>query len=138
MLKKYKGNKNGFTLVEVIVVLVILAILAAISFPALTGYIDRANEAAAIEYGRTVLIAAQTLASKEYSAGTKPKDIVISDTEIANLSACDKISFKENIKLNENTAKVEAFKVYYSPDGASPGTASKIISYTIAGGFKVG
>ena len=38
-------NKNGFTLVEMIVVLVILAILAAITIPALIKYIDEAREA---------------------------------------------------------------------------------------------
>lgn len=43
MFKKLK-DKKGFTLVELIVVLVILAILAALLIPALTGYIDRANE----------------------------------------------------------------------------------------------
>ncbi|WP_456065755.1 type II secretion system protein [Gemmiger sp.] len=33
-----KHKKNGFTLVELIVVLVILAVLAALLVPALTGY----------------------------------------------------------------------------------------------------
>ena len=37
-----KHKKNGFTLVELIVVLVILAVLAALLVPALTGYIDKA------------------------------------------------------------------------------------------------
>lgn len=39
-----KNNKKGFTLVELIVVLVILAILIALLVPALTGYIDKANQ----------------------------------------------------------------------------------------------
>ena len=43
MFKKLK-DKKGFTLVELIVVLVILAILAALLIPALTGYIDKANQ----------------------------------------------------------------------------------------------
>lgn len=40
---KRKTDNNGFTLVELIVVLVILAILAAILVPALLGYIDDAK-----------------------------------------------------------------------------------------------
>ena len=47
MFKKLK-DKKGFTLVELIVVLVILAILVALLVPALTGYIDKANQEKAI------------------------------------------------------------------------------------------
>ena len=49
MFKKLK-DKKGFTLVELIVVLVILAILAALLVPALTGYIDKANNEKIIAY----------------------------------------------------------------------------------------
>ncbi|MDR0875210.1 MAG: prepilin-type N-terminal cleavage/methylation domain-containing protein [Clostridiales Family XIII bacterium] len=60
------NNKKGFTLVEVIVVIVILAILAAIAIPALTGYIDKANEKKYISVVRTNMTAMQTLLSEEY------------------------------------------------------------------------
>ena len=43
MKRRVFGNKKGFTLVEVIVVLLILAILSSIVIPSLTGYIDDAN-----------------------------------------------------------------------------------------------
>lgn len=69
-----RNRKKGFTLVEVIVVLVILAILAALMIPALTGWIDRANERSAIVEARQVLLAAQTMAS-EIHAG------VLAETE---------------------------------------------------------
>lgn len=65
MFKKLK-NKKGFTLVELIVVLVILAILAALLVPALTGYIDRANNEAIISKTRSLVMAAQTLESEAY------------------------------------------------------------------------
>ena len=45
MQKKEKNTRNGFTLVELIVVLVILAILAAFMIPALIQYIERSLEA---------------------------------------------------------------------------------------------
>lgn len=38
-----KGNKKGFTLVEIIVVLIIIAILVAIAIPAFTQYIDKSR-----------------------------------------------------------------------------------------------
>jgi type IV pilus assembly protein PilA len=65
-----KNKKKGFTLVEVIVVLVILAILAAIAIPALTGYIDKANEKAVISQVRSTVVAAQTIVSEGYQDGS--------------------------------------------------------------------
>jgi type IV pilus assembly protein PilA len=65
---KKKNNKKGFTLIEVIVVLVILAILAAIAIPALTGYIDKANQRAISTEAGTVKVALQAIASDSYAA----------------------------------------------------------------------
>ena len=75
MLSKIRAlkEKKGFTLVELIVVLVILAILAALLIPALTGYIDRANNQKVIATTRQVVMAAQTCTSEAYgksSTGT--------------------------------------------------------------------
>ncbi|NCC43659.1 MAG: type II secretion system protein, partial [Clostridia bacterium] len=69
-MNKYKRNKHGFTLVELIVVLVILAILAAILVPALTGYIDKAREKTAISQCRACVQAAQTLASERHTSSS--------------------------------------------------------------------
>ena len=75
MLNKLKARKSqlqakgGFTLVELIVVLVILAILAALLIPALTGYIDKANEKKIVSQTRQVVMAAQTLVSSAYGEG---------------------------------------------------------------------
>lgn len=52
-------KSTGYTLVELIVTLVILAVLAALLMPALTGYIDKAQEAAVIAEARAVLTASQ-------------------------------------------------------------------------------
>ena len=65
-IERLKKSKKGFTLVEIIVVLVIIAILAAIAIPAMTGWIDKANDRAILAEARTVLLAAQTLASESY------------------------------------------------------------------------
>ena len=77
MKKVTKSSKKGFTLVELIVVLVILAILAAMLVPALTGYIKRARQEKDYQMAATVLTAAQSAATYQYSilakGGTMPK-----------------------------------------------------------------
>lgn len=68
-----KNKKKGFTLVELIVVLAILAILAAMLVPALTGYIDKANEKKINSLTRQVVVAAQTVVSEKYASNSNFK-----------------------------------------------------------------
>lgn len=67
MKKRLMGNKKGFTLVELIVVLVILAILAALLIPALTGYIEKAEKKSIQSEARYALTAVQTEISDHYT-----------------------------------------------------------------------
>ena len=48
-------KRNGFTLVELIVVLAILAVLAGLLVPSLTGYIDKAKKAKSLANARGFL-----------------------------------------------------------------------------------
>lgn len=97
MFKKLK-NKKGFTLVELIVVLVILAILAALLVPALTGYIDKANQEKVIAECRSVVMAAQTTASEYYGLNKGLKDSTDADnvkTALAQIQTLAEVPTKK-------------------------------------------
>lgn len=81
MFKKLK-DKKGFTLVELIVVLVILAILAALLVPALTGYIDKANDEKVTATTRQIVMAAQTEVSEAYGKASGGKLAGSGDTAV--------------------------------------------------------
>jgi prepilin-type N-terminal cleavage/methylation domain len=85
-------SKKGFTLVEIIVVLVILAILAAILIPSMVGYIDKANKKTAVVEARSCVMAAQTICSENYKAGTT----LALTAEVENTSGT-KVAFSEAI-----------------------------------------
>ena len=76
-----KNKKKGFTLVELIVVLAILAILAAMLVPALTGYIDKANEKKAVAAARQYAIAAQSVVADAYAANDKITEITVTKND---------------------------------------------------------
>ena len=101
-IRKMK-NQKGFTLVELIVVLVILAILAAMLVPALTGYIDKANNQKIVATTRQVVMAAQTEVSEAYGQNvledgtiTIAEDGVVSNKKATNTAttAVDEVPVK--------------------------------------------
>ena len=93
-----KNKKKGFTLVELIVVLAILAILAAMLVPALTGYIDKANEKKTLATARQYYVAAQTVASEAYANGVFINNIFTDG---------DKIKIIVNGKLSQGPNRPE-------------------------------
>lgn len=115
-------NKKGFTLVELIVVLVILAILIALLVPALTGYIDKANEKKVLAEAKLALNAAQVTETDAYSAqststtsyqGVTNFDAIAKKTD----TGADGKKAAELIKLGEVKDEVTVFK--YSSDPAT-------------------
>lgn len=92
-----KDSKKGFTLVELIVVLVILAILAAIMVPTMIGWIDKAREKQVLVEGRTIYLAAQTLASEEYGKPTPNLDENVEEEDVRDLSGITGGAFEVTI-----------------------------------------
>jgi len=132
-IRKMK-NKKGFTLVELIVVLVILAILAALLVPALTGYIDKANNEKVVSETRMLTMAIQTEASSAYAEGSDATSwatdsnhvkSIISLAEIKALNATTKTAkFAASIDKNYKVKTVNYFdgSKYYCTYDSAKGT----------------
>lgn len=116
-IRKMK-NKKGFTLVELIVVLVILAILAALLIPALTGYIDKANEEKVIAECRMATMAAQTESSVLYGKMVNGADLTSATKDDLDKAAA------EAVKLGEYKAGA---KVSVEVTLASNGAVTQVI-----------
>ena len=129
-IRKMK-NQKGFTLVELIVVLVILAILAAMLVPALTGYIDKANNEKIIATTRQVVMAAQTEVSEAYASKTLADTTTITitggDTKtiVAAPATSTQVSGANILKL----AEVGKFTSDDKFDGLTNGISSITIKY---------
>ena len=72
-MKKLLKKAEGFTLVELIVVIAILGILAAVAVPAYSGYLTKANEAADMVQLDAVKTAVQAAYAKEDDMPTSIK-----------------------------------------------------------------
>lgn len=124
-------DKKGFTLVEVIVVLVILAILAAIVIPSMVGWIDKAKQKSAVVEGRSMLLAAQTIASENYiNASTALTVTALTDDQKVKAAALADVDASFTSSVDLDGGKVTAFTMT-SSDGYT-------VTYAKETGFTVG
>lgn len=127
MLSKIRAlkEKKGFTLVELIVVLVILAILAALLIPALTGYIDKANEKKIVATTRQVVMAAQAEVSEAYGKASGAKLVGGDKVNVmASSQAVDGINPVEIGVLAELVTKSDDTNPTYTPKSGITATVS--------------
>ncbi|MDR0305834.1 MAG: prepilin-type N-terminal cleavage/methylation domain-containing protein [Chitinispirillales bacterium] len=78
-----KSQKNGFTLVEVIVVAVIVLILSAVAIPMYNGYVRQARQDTAQNLAETAAAAANTIWRR---IGTPPGDGTVTPNDPAKLN----------------------------------------------------
>lgn len=128
-MKKFRKNKKGFTLVEVIVVLVILAILIAIAVPSVMKYIDDANEAKYLAEARAVYVAAEAEVTKDYADDRNLNGSIYGtdetiETEVEKAVGFPVDSITVNPKLEEglNPNDIESYTVVFtSPSSKEEG-----------------
>lgn len=92
-------NEEGFTLVELIVVMVILTILTGIMVPSVIGWIDKAREQQVLVNARTLFMATQTIVTEEYVQGntdfsSSDGDVVDEIITLSGMEQVDDLDFE--------------------------------------------
>ena len=106
-MKMFK-KKDGFTLVELIVVIAILAILAGVAIPAYSGYLEKAKDASVITELDALVTACQG-ANAEKGAITAI-DVADDGKTVLLTGTLDTDKFESNFKLffNDASATLDA------------------------------
>ena len=116
--EKMQTRKNdGFTLVELIVVIAILAILAGIAVPAYSGYIEKANVAADEQLLHAVNIAFASAAA-EHAGGTVTDAVLSYGSNDSGVTVTGVASVSSSGTPNVDALKT-AFATYYGTNNAS-------------------
>ena len=124
-IEGFRQNNQGFTLVELIVVMLILTVLAAILVPSLLGWIDEAKGKQYVLSARSVYMSAQAIESEKYAAW---------DGTVANANHNLSESDRERIVRMADVEGAEITEVVFESDTISGGGASENHGYfTITG-----
>lgn len=96
-----KKKEQGFTLIEIIVVLLIIGILLAITIPSIMGYVSKAKDAQLLTEARSVLLAAKTKGTQlssnnDLNALPNKKDEIIKESNIDGTLISIKVNKQRN------------------------------------------
>lgn len=116
------SRRNGFTLVEMVVVLAIMAVLMTMLVPSLTGYVDRARSQTVVAETRSVVMAAQTVISEDYAAGV--------DVTAADYAARTDVK-QEILTLAEADGEITSMTIQGS--GSADAVPGRLLSLTYTG-----
>ena len=107
-LRRRREDEQGFTLIELMVVVLIIAILIAIAIPTFLGAQDRARDRGAQSDLRNMLTAARTIATDHEGYFKTAADCATNPIEAADLSAEEaSISVTDGLAPANNVVGVE-------------------------------
>lgn len=108
LLRKFRKSENGFTLIEMIVVIMIIAILAAVTIPNVMRYIEEARGQQYVGETRSVYLAAQTLLTKGYAANEPINNVINTSADSAG-KFTNATGFSDTTKLGNGNTYAKEF-----------------------------
>jgi type IV pilus assembly protein PilE len=125
-------SRNGFTLIELVIVIAIVALLAAIALPSYTGYVARARRADA----RTQLLQVAQFMQRFYAANDNYQE------DRANNAVADQVpaSLRQSppdgaaiyrLEIPNGTLSATAFEIHMVPESGGPMASDKCGTFSL-------
>lgn len=119
-LKKFKLNKKGFTLAELLIVIAIIAILVAIAIPVFTGQLNKAKAGTDLANLRSAYAVAQVELLNNGSSYSTKADAIKAAEDAIKAALPEVVSqygkAEEGIKITEVTATGTGKAISYTVD----------------------
>lgn len=130
MIRKRRGDEEGFTLIELMVVVLIIAILLAIAIPTFLGARTRANDRAAQSNIRNAMTAEKTLYTDNQVYSATPATLTAIEPNLTYVNAVPATFAANTVYLASATpfdtvlvgARSASNKCYWMQDVATTGT----------------